>query len=305
MSSNNNVTSIKADDRKTFIGGTDIGAIFEMNQYKSPMRVWQEKIGKVEPEDISEKLSVKLGIYLEPMVMEEFSKITGLTVNKNYDVFRHQTYNFIGGTPDAFGDGFILEVKTTSAYNSKQWDNDCIPEAYELQLLHYLLVTGIDTGYIACLIGNNEIVIRKRIITDKQKNLILQKCIEFWEYVKCLKEPPVDASIATNELLNKTYQNSIPNTKELCTNDNIIKNYHDLVELKAKKKQIENSITSCENVIKDYMKETEILYINDENLKVSWKTQTKTRLDIDTLKKENPEIYNEFLKSYTSRVFLV
>lgn len=43
------------------IGGSDAACIIGKNPYKSNLTLWQEKTGKIKPEDISDKPAVKYG----------------------------------------------------------------------------------------------------------------------------------------------------------------------------------------------------------------------------------------------------
>ena len=68
--------------RNKGIGGSDAGAILGLNPYKKPYKLWLEKTGAKEPEDISEKEEVKSGVYLEPAVAQWFTDETGKKVQR-------------------------------------------------------------------------------------------------------------------------------------------------------------------------------------------------------------------------------
>ena len=52
-------------DRRTFIGGSDARII--MGDYEATLiRLWKEKRGEIEPEDLSGDLLVQLGTVTEP-----------------------------------------------------------------------------------------------------------------------------------------------------------------------------------------------------------------------------------------------
>ena len=58
------------DERKKSIGGSDAAACIGMNPWKTNVQLWEEKTGRIEPEDISDKEEVKYGIRMEPVVRE-------------------------------------------------------------------------------------------------------------------------------------------------------------------------------------------------------------------------------------------
>jgi putative phage-type endonuclease len=164
--------------RQKGIGGSDIGSIFGLNPYKSAIQLWLEKTGQIESPDISNKLQVKLGNMLEDTVAQLFTEETGLEVKRNNHVLQHNDYPFMLANidregKDKEGKRFILECKTTSSYGSKQWADDNIPLSYELQVMHYLIVTGYEYGYIACLIGNHDFVVKKIELDELIKKRII------------------------------------------------------------------------------------------------------------------------------------
>ena len=50
------------------------------------------------------------------------------------------------------GEDAGLECKTVSAYNAGKWENGAIPMHYLMQCIHYMVVTGKRTWYIAAVI---------------------------------------------------------------------------------------------------------------------------------------------------------
>ena len=70
------LTAQQKKERLNYIGSTDIAGVLGMSQYKSPLSVWSEKTGQIIPEDISNKLQVKLGIKMESIVGELFTEET-------------------------------------------------------------------------------------------------------------------------------------------------------------------------------------------------------------------------------------
>lgn len=141
--------------RNSFLGGSDASAILGLNPYKNNVQVWQEKTGRVIPEDIGHKPYVKYGLDAEQYLTALFAldhpqyEVTG---NQVYKVIRHPEYSFVAGTLDGeliekeTDRKGILEIKTTNILNSmhrEKW-NDKIPDNYFCQCLHYLLATGWD-----------------------------------------------------------------------------------------------------------------------------------------------------------------
>ena len=58
-------------ERKGFIGGSDAVKIMNGNWYE----LWQIKTGRVEPEDLSHKVAVQMGITTEDMNLSWFERV--------------------------------------------------------------------------------------------------------------------------------------------------------------------------------------------------------------------------------------
>lgn len=135
------------------IGGSDASAIVGMNPYKTNIDLFEEKIGRRIPEDISDKPYVRYGTLAEEHIRALFS-----FEYPEYKVFYHENrilrskaYPFLqasldGELEDEEGRKGILEIKTTNILQSMQYEKwkDRIPDNYYIQVLHYLLVTGYD-----------------------------------------------------------------------------------------------------------------------------------------------------------------
>ena len=65
-----------AEDRRQFIGGSDARTIMGDDE-AALVRLWREKRGEVEPEDLSGNLIVQLGVVTEPLNRHWFERNTG------------------------------------------------------------------------------------------------------------------------------------------------------------------------------------------------------------------------------------
>lgn len=54
-----------------------------------------------------------------------------------------------------------LECKTVSPYSADKWSDGKIPMHYQMQVQHYLAVSGYECWYIAALIFGRDFIIRK------------------------------------------------------------------------------------------------------------------------------------------------
>ncbi len=136
------------ESRRQGIGGSDAGCIVGANPWKSARQLWKEKTGADKPDDISDKPAVRFGKEAEQHLRALFL-LTYPQFTCEYHEFRmyaNDRLPFIfatldGELTDQDGRRGILEIKTTTIQQAKQWFewDDCIPQHYYIQILHQLL----------------------------------------------------------------------------------------------------------------------------------------------------------------------
>ena len=288
--------------RKMGIGGSDAGAICGLNPYSSPMQVFYDKTSAVtEGED---KEAMRQGRELEQYVAERFMEATGLKVRKANAIFMSEKYPFMLANVDRLivGENAGLECKTVSAYNADKWKDGAVPEHYQIQCHHYMMVTGADCWYIAAVILGVRFVYQKIERDEELIQYLSQIEAEFWtEHVMKGIMPGPDGSKACEEILKKYYPNAtkekmimLPEFKEK------LQRRDELVNLMSKMEQEKNSI---EQEIKLQMGDSESAVC--ENYRINWSNVVSNRIDTKRLKEEEPEVYAKYLNASQSRRFQV
>src|SRR5947209_18987051 len=92
-------TSRKNLRRRAFIGGSDARFIMGDNE-GALLRLWREKRGEVEPEDLSGNLIVQLGVVTENLNRQWFERNTQETVTEVQRHERHPVHRWMGATLD-------------------------------------------------------------------------------------------------------------------------------------------------------------------------------------------------------------
>ena len=189
------------------IGASEASAIVGMNPYKTNVELWEEKTGRREPEDISDKPYVKYGTEAEKHLRALFAlDFPQYEVNyKDFDMRYNSDYPFIFATLDgeltekATGRKGILEIKTTEIMKSEQYDKwkDRIPQNYYIQVIHQLLATGFDFVVLKAqlksaygdvrLTTKHYHIEREEVLEDI--SYLLQREILFWECVQEDRKP--------------------------------------------------------------------------------------------------------------------
>jgi putative phage-type endonuclease len=289
--------------RRKGIGGSDAAAIAGLSKYKSPVAVYLEKTGQIEPEEAGE--AAYFGNKLEALVAEEFSLRTGLKVRRRNALLQHLEHAFMLANIDreVVGQKVGLECKTASAYLKELWEGEEVPMQYLLQCQHYMAVTGYKAWYIAVLIGGNTFV-HKRIERDEEliaQLIDIEK--DFWEnHVLAGVPPMLDGSEASGELLKKMHPMAEEGTEtELPSEaDELLEQ---LNTAKEEAKAADERVSEIENRLKAMLGNHEIGL--SRYYQVTWKNVSSQRIDSKALKAEYPDIYKKFAKQSNSRRFSV
>lgn len=165
-------------DRDFCIGGSDVGTVLGVNPYKSPLELYNEKLGinafKENNEEIFERghfWEETIARLLEKDLKEEYG-------NDNVEV-KFDKYMYGCGEKDENGnlkypymvinydcyvririDGiwhlYLGEIKTTSSNNyelHKKWKAGIVPATYDYQTRYYMKGLNVDGCFIMCAWG--------------------------------------------------------------------------------------------------------------------------------------------------------
>ena len=131
--------------RQKGIGGSDAGAILEMNKYGSPFSVYAEKLGFAPETEATEPM--RFGTDMEPYVAERFVEQTGKKVRRVNAMLQSVAWPFMQANVDRWlvGENAILECKTIT----DRKEVGAIEPHYYVQCMHYMAVTGAERVYLA------------------------------------------------------------------------------------------------------------------------------------------------------------
>lgn len=304
LSTNNEVYEYANDDdwhtlREKRIGGSDIGAILGINPYKSIIDVY---IDKTEGSTFKGNNATHWGHMLESTIIKEFaSRHKELLV---FDAPYSVVNNFLIANLDGVlkdkesGDFGVLEIKTTSLWNKKEWEEDTIPQSYYAQVQHYLMLTGYKFAYVAVLIGGQEYKEFKVERSEEDIALIRNKATEFYKENILKQIPPMpDGSDAYMEYLKK---------KALDIENDTVIEFVDLEEKAQKVKDIGKEISNLKKE-QDLLKEQIMLELINNGTqkgvagKIKFNIQTRKTADLEAMIKANAELiakYKELENKY-------
>lgn len=288
--------------RKKGITGTDAGAICGLNPYSSAFQIYQDKITD-EIEEFDNE-SMRQGRDLEEYVARRFSEETGLKVRRANAIFQNEENPFMLADFDRLivGQKAGLECKTVSPYSSDKWNDGNIPLHYQMQVQHYLAVSGFDCWYIAAVVFGREFLIRKIERDEELINYLIDIERGFW-YNNVLAGimPEPDGSDNCSEMIAKMYfKGQEKKTINLSGYKEILDRRADLDKLI---KKMEKEKKEIDQKIKMEMQDATVAL--EAGYKISWSNFEQNKLDTKKLKEEKPDIYKEYCKSSTNRRFTV
>lgn len=204
--------------RNTGIGASEIGAVIGLpgiGHRSSPLKVFCEKTGALEPDDLSDVEAVSWGHIMEPVIAEQYSRRTGRPAisgrRHRYQVLRSREHPWAicsldYWTQDGPGDALRpLEIKNVSAYLAEDWLNGT-PDYYVAQLQQQILITGGSKGTSACCLGGNRLL---WCDMPRDENLIRQIIYHgsrMWQRILDRNAPDPDGSEATKETLRRLFR---------------------------------------------------------------------------------------------------
>lgn len=162
-------------DRKTYIGSADIAAVVGICDYRTPLDVYN---AKVLGDTIEENERMRWGTLLEPVIVKEFLRQLDIHLYQSQISAQHPNYEFLAGTADALTDEFVIEVKTTHAYN-KAFD-DLIPNNYFVQCQWLMGLHNRQICYVPVLKGGQTLM---KYTVDFNPNLykvLVDSAVKFW-----------------------------------------------------------------------------------------------------------------------------
>jgi hypothetical protein len=126
--------------RRFFIGGSDARIIMGDDE-AAVVRLWREKRGEAEPEDLSGNLIVQLGLVTEPLNRHWYERNSGQTIECVQHRLRHPVLRWMGATVDGIvaGSGTVFEAKFMLPWS---FSEEAAAEKHMAQVQHNMWVTN-------------------------------------------------------------------------------------------------------------------------------------------------------------------
>ena len=134
-------------DRRGFIGGSDARVIMG-NDEADLVRLWREKRGDAEPEDLTNNLIVQLGIVTEHLNRHWYEHNTGKVVTEVQRQVFHPVKRWMAATLDGMveGTGAVFEAKFMLPWS---FSEEGAAEKHMAQLQHNMWVAASRTAVLS------------------------------------------------------------------------------------------------------------------------------------------------------------
>jgi predicted phage-related endonuclease len=174
-------------DRRHFIGGSDARIIMGTDE-AALIRLWQEKRGAAEPEDLSSNLIVQLGTVTEPLNRHWYERNTGQAIKDVQRRVRHPVNRWMGATLDGMvqGTGAVFEAKFMLPWS---FSEEGAAEKHTAQVHHNMWVVNSKMVALSIITGGGKWVEIAIAADSLYQHLLLTAERKFWRCVET-GDPP-------------------------------------------------------------------------------------------------------------------
>jgi len=174
-------------DRRSFIGGSDARIIMG-NDEVALVRLWREKRGEVEPEDLSGNLIVQLGVATEGLNRLWYEATTGQVITDVQRHVKHPVLRWMAATLDGRveASGAVFEAKFMLPWS---FSEEAAAEKFMPQLQHNMWVVAAKSAVLSVITGGGKWVEITAHADPLYQHLIVTAERKFWRCVESGKPP--------------------------------------------------------------------------------------------------------------------
>ena len=169
-------------DRRAFIGGSDARIIMGDDE-AALVRLWREKRGEVEPEDLSANLIVQLGTVTEPLNRHWYERHSGHVINDVQRRVVHPVKRWMAATLDGVvkETGAVFEAKFMLPWS---FSEEAAAEKHMAQLQHNMWVTNARSAVLSIITGGGKWVELTVHADPLYQHLLITAERKFWRCVQ-------------------------------------------------------------------------------------------------------------------------
>lgn len=305
------------EQRRKYLGGSDIAAVLGMSPWRTPLQLWEDKTKPpVEsPRDAGKAKVLSRGKLWEPyvavMLVDAFKQaeidVEIVGSNKRYtdpDVPHFACEIDFEVRIEGSDEITNVELKTVSQFVASQWGesgSDDTPSHYTAQVMWGLGVTRRRKGILAALIGLDELRIYNIAAEDPTIEWMRDSGLKFWNEHVLTRVPPEPINSADCDRIYRPGFGPALVVSDPETTQAILR----LRALNAESKAREAEQELLEFQVKRVMRDATDLVIEGTKYGATWANRTSTYLDQGALKAALPKVHREFTRSRSTRVLTV
>ena len=293
------------EERKNYIGGSEVAAILGLSPYSTPLQTWLRKKNLIPPIDSTPIM--EFGNIFEPIMAEYFTNTTGLAVRNVKRTFEHPEFDYLRANidrqilrSDAHPSTGVLELKTTTSHRMKA-EEGLIPIDWYCQIQHYLGVTGYQYAYLV-IYERDTCFFHTPMLIERDDKLIRQnmETLQQWWFTYMIQDKRPAPINGEDVLL--IYPDSTDKVTEASAA--VFEDYVRLIGVKKRIKDLETAKEDLEVSLKLHMGTADKLVAKGKTL-ASWKSQTTRRFDSKVFQKDYPDMYKRYINETQTRRFIV
>jgi predicted phage-related endonuclease len=174
-------------NRRCFIGGSDARIIMGSDE-AALVRLWREKRGEVEPEDLSGNLLVQLGTATEELNRTWYERNTGRRVTGVQCKVKHSAIPWMAATLDGIVEAMeaVFEAKFMLPWS---FSEEATAEKYMAQVQHNMWITHLRTSVLSVITGGGKWVEIAIPMDPLYLSVLVSAEKKFWRCVQSGETP--------------------------------------------------------------------------------------------------------------------
>lgn len=238
------------------------------HRFLSRLRLWAEKLERVDPYDAADNEAAYWGNVLEKTLVKEFetrshrkTRPFGWLVNSTAHPWALATPDAVQYNPVTQRWDIPTQIKTTSAYLAPEW-REGPPREVWWQMQQEMLVLGAPWASVAALLGGQRFVWADVECDDYAQERIIEEGSYFWGQVVTEDMPLDHITEDDSEVIKALWPTAIEGS-EIVLPDDAIDWDRELRVLEQEKKDVDKRIEALKNKLKAAIGANEIGVLSD------------------------------------------
>jgi predicted phage-related endonuclease len=177
------------ESRRSFIGGFDTRVLMGSDE-AALIRLWREKRGEAEPQDLSGDLIVQLGTATRELNRSWYERNTGRRVRHVQHHVKHSLLPWMVATLDGIVEGSeaVFESKFMLPWS---FSEEAAAEKYMARLQHNMWVTNLRTSVLSIITGGGKWVAISIPVDPLYLSVLVSAEKKFWRCVQSGERPHI------------------------------------------------------------------------------------------------------------------